>query len=307
VGTGLALPWSEPLPFAEASTRTRLGAFARQQHGQTPQAAVRQLESLIGKKLAVTRHYQDWHSQLPGTFIDWSARGGRKPYVAWHSTPISWRRIASGGEDSKIRAQARSIRQAGYPMYFTFHHEPENDTALGSPADFVRAFTHVRKVFDSNGATNLTWVVVLMASTFEGGHGGPGPWLPADSTYEMLGVDGYNRFPCLPNRDAHPWISFERLFGSAHAQAVTRGKRLFVGEWATVEQTSCGYKAGDPLAKSVWIAGARATMKAWGDVGACVYTHAQADFMGFRERFWVDTSKPSLNAFRHLAADASFS
>jgi hypothetical protein len=261
---------------------------------------------MVGRKLAITRHYREWKDVLPGSFAGWSAARGRVPYVSWHTRPVSWEAVASGNKDAWIRTQAESIKAAGYPMYFCFHHEPENEPSLGDAAAFAAAAAHVRHVFDRVGVTNLTWVITLMASTYAGGNGGPEPWLPHDADYDLLGVDGYNRFPCLLRRSKHPWRSFAELFRPARRFAVARGKRLFVGEYGCVEQDACGYTSGDPRAKGRWFHDARSTLKSWPEVEAVVYSHTEAEHQGFTEAFWVDTSAHSLEAFKTMGGDPYF-
>jgi len=284
----------------------RWGAFASPRSGQDGQTAVRALETLIGRKLAITRHYLEWNAALPGSFIDWSATHGRVPYVSWHTRPLTWKTVASGRQDVWIKKQAESIKAAGYPMYFCFHHEPENEPSLGGAADFAAAANHVRDVFDRVGVANLTWVITLMASTYAGGSGGPEPWLPNHTNYDLLGVDGYNRFPCLLKRDRHPWRSFAELFGPARSFALAKDKRLFVGEYGCVEQNACGYPSGHPRAKKRWFLDAGSTLESWPEVKAVVYSHTQAYHQGFAEAFWVDTSKYSLDAFKTVGGDPYF-
>src|SRR6266446_5410012 len=80
-------------------------------------------------------------------------------------------------------------------------HEPEDDLICGSPAEFRAAYAHIRRIFEANGVS-VRWVAALMASTYDGGNGGYRQWLPP--TYDLIGVDGYNRYPCVDDRSHHP-------------------------------------------------------------------------------------------------------
>jgi hypothetical protein len=104
-------------------------------------------------------------------------------------------------------------------------------------------------------------MVTLMASTYGGGHDGPRAWLP--SQYRLLGVDGYNRFPCIGSRAKHPWKPFWEIFAPARQLAATLRKGLFIGEVGCVEQDDCGFHLGNPLAKANWLRGMGTTLENW--------------------------------------------
>ena len=211
--------------------------------------------------------------------------------------------IASGQQDAYIHEVGQRLAGFGYPIFFAFHHEPENDPSNGSPAEFAAAFARVRSVMRDAGAINLTWVCTLMASTYRGGHGGATVWLPGPDGYDLVGVDGYNRWPIISEP---AWRSFAELFTNARQTAVTLSKPLFVGEFGCVEQTE-SYATGDPLAKANWFQGAADTVKAWGDVSALCYSHAEATFNGHLMPYWIDSTEPSLASFRDFGQLQYFS
>ena len=93
----------------------------------------------IGRPLAITRHYFTWNISLTGKTIQRTVVAGHIPYIAWHATTkgnvaLPWASITSGSQDAWIVAQADALRNAGFPVYLTFHHEPEDDLANGTPA-----------------------------------------------------------------------------------------------------------------------------------------------------------------------------
>ena len=150
---------------------------------------------------------------------------------------------------------------------------------------------------DSAGATNLMWVCTLMGGTYRGRHGGADAWLPAPSAYTFVGSDGYNRFPIIP----HPnWMPFSDVFISAQQKATSLGKKLFIGEFGTIEQTAGGYP-GDPQAKAKWFQDAASTIMSWGNVEAANYSHTLALFSGSQMPYWIDTTPQSLASFKSMA------
>jgi hypothetical protein len=284
------------------------GAYVRPRGSETPQSAVANLETKIGRRLGITRHYLNWQDELPGGYAEWSVSQGYAQYISWHAlgqdgVGVSWKSIAEGNHDGWIRDQARRMRDWGRKAYFTFHHEPENDPN-GNASEFRAAWKRVRNIFDNAGVANLRWVVTLTASTYDGGHGGAQAWLPSE--YDMLGVDGYNRFPCLPMKQVHPWRSFWGIFKSAHTISLKLGKPMVVGEYASVEQNACNNADGDPTAKATWLANAGETLQNWTNVKVAMYSHTLADFEGYPEAFWVDSSSASLAAFAAVGKQSHF-
>jgi hypothetical protein len=192
-------------------------------------------------------------------------------------------------------------------MYICFHHEPEDDTTgnpasqthnhvgCGAPADFQKAYDHVRDIFSK--ATNLVWLVTLLAPTFLGNNGGTKAWIPRH--LDMVGADGYNRYPCSGSR----YKSFTDKFAPARAYAKKRGKPLAIPEWGCVEQNACKHR-GDALGKAKWIADAVSVMKTWPDLKWVCYSHeVDVGPLNFR----VDTSSYSRSAFITAGHDPHFS
>jgi hypothetical protein len=288
---------------AARSAHCRWGVMATPRAGQSWKQAVVNLERKVHRSYSIIRRYHVWDEPLPTRFESWYARHGRTPYVGWHAfdssgDPIPWSSIAAGDHDAWIHSQARSIKRWRRPMYLSFHHEPENDTAAcGDAADFVAAWNHVHHVFASEHVPNVTWVATLMASTYAGSDGGAGAWLPG--RYGLLGVDGYNRGPCAGSDD---WRTFEEIFADARRFARRHGRGLFIGEFGSVEQDSCSNGAGDPDAKARWFNHARSTIRAWPEIRAACYSHTAAS----GNAYWIDTSPQSLKAYRKVGLDPYF-
>jgi len=329
-GTGavLASNWlTATAPFAEARRRHNhdaraqrttqwsntsagclIGGHALPRAGESTQrASTLSLEGELGWTLGVFRRYSYWDGPPPDRTHQWAADGGRIPYISWHAytrnhTPTRWADIAAGQQDAYIYEVGQRLATFGHPIYFSFHHEPENDPTNGSPAEFAAAFERVRSVMDAAGATNLTWVCTLMGTTYRGTHGGADAWLPAPNSYHLVGSDGYNRWPIISKP---AWRSFAELFTAAHQKSVELNKGLFVGEFGCVEQTE-GYSAGDPMAKADWFQGAADTVRAWGNVEAMCYSHAEATFQGHVMPYWIDSSASSLASFSDVGRSNDF-
>ena len=161
--------------------------------GSSQESAMRALEHQVGRKFDTTHYRMPWDSDLVNKFTQWSAHTGHTPILSWFARTkgglVSWRGIAQGQHDAWITKQARSLRASGWHGYFCFHKEPEDE---GNSTDWKAAYNRVHKIFHNVGVTKFRWVVALMASTY--GAGQAGQWLPRN--YDLLGVDGYNRYHC---------------------------------------------------------------------------------------------------------------
>jgi hypothetical protein len=280
--------------------RCSWGAHALQRAGEpTAKEAILDLEGQVGRQFEIFRRYAFWDSKIPDRIHQWAAESGRTPYISWHAynsdrTIIPWASIAAGEQDAIIRSTAQSLSGFGYPILFGFHHEPENDLRNGSADDYRQAWKRVRGIFDEIGASNLTWVAALMASTYAGGHGGSQVWLPEAGSYHLVGADGYNwwRLQSRPK-----WRTFAEIFAPARASSIALSKGLLIAEYGSLEQTYGGYP-GDPAAKGAWFNDAANTIKAWPEVKGAIYSHAS--------NWWVDSSTPSLDAFRSVGHDFYF-
>jgi hypothetical protein len=302
-GAGLAAATALP-PFpAGAAGLCDFGAGCEPRAGEENQReAVRHLERKIGRKLGIMRRYTFWDADVPdGTHI-WAAERGSTPYIAWHAytrsrRAIPWRSIAQGDHDDHLSKTATALRNMDRTVYFNFHHEPENDPRNGDAPQFVAAWNRVRQVFDDAGADNLVWICTLMASTYNGGHGGAGRWLP--ERFDMFGVDGYNRWPC---DRGFPWRGFREIFAPSRKLARRWNKPLFIGEYGCTERTDCG-GSGSNTAKADWLRKAHDTVRGWPEVSGLVYSHGKSD-SGIP--YWADSSRASMRAFRSMANSSRY-
>src|SRR5438309_10336938 len=98
---GLATPASATLS-AEGSPsqpHVMLGAYPKARNGQTQQQAVTDLESSLGRSLALVREYDRWNSTFPTAYDLWLRDSGHVPMLSVGSrladgTPVTFRSVA---------------------------------------------------------------------------------------------------------------------------------------------------------------------------------------------------------------------
>ena len=285
-GAVAGLSWWELAGVAPAKPPQRIRWGALSLAGSHQESAIAHLERQVGRKFNTTHYRMPWTSDLVNNFTKWSAHSGHTQILSWFARtkggPVSWRAIADGHYDGWITHQARSLRGSGWHGYMCFHKEPEDE---GNSTDWKAAYNRVHRIFHNVGVRRFKWVVALMASTY--GSGQASQWMPRH--YDMLGVDGYNRYHCRGT----PWRPFSQIFAPARGYAKAHKKRLYIIEAGCVE-AEAGRKAD-------WFKGARETMKRWPEVVGFSYNNENTDCS-----YYVDSSASSLAAFSAMGHDRGF-
>lgn len=256
------------------------------------------LSDAVGRRPDLVMWYAAWSDRaaFPATQASDVVARGATPVITWEpwnpangvdQPTYALAKIAGGAHDSYISSWAKQIKTWGKPVVLRWGHEmngswyPWSAQANGNtPADYVRAFRHVRGIFDKAGATNVAWSwspnvsypgSVPLSQVFPG------------STYvDRVALDGYNWSTLL---EGTVWTSFWDTFAPSIAEVTAlTGKPIFIGETASTEV------GGD---KAAWVRGLFATMKAHPEIRG--FTWFQHD----KETDWrIDSSASSLDAFR---------
>jgi hypothetical protein len=77
---------------------------------------------------------------------------------------VRWSAVAAGDFDATLTSAAKGLAALHKPFFITFDHEADGKAKLkarGTPAQFVAAWRHVRKVFRDAGATQAIWTWVV--------------------------------------------------------------------------------------------------------------------------------------------------
>jgi plastocyanin len=269
------------------------------EYGANRQVAQTAFEAQVGRMDTFERVYYNWDEGWPSAWDYWSRDQGRQLMISWNTrrrdgTFPRWKDIARGQYNADIDRVAAALKDFGAPIYFVFHHEPDNDPDIGTPEEFVAAYQYIHDRFISDGVTNVAYVLTLMAYTFR--VGAADQWYPGDDYVDYLAADGYNWYGCEGRDD--PWREFDWIFQDFHDFGQAHHKPMLVGEYASGE---------DPLIpgrKALWLANASITLKTWPDVkGVAYYNNGMADPNCDR---WVDSSTTALAAFIAMGADPYF-
>ena len=158
----------------------------------------------------------------------------------------SLKAIANGTYDASLQAWAQAAKQWGHPFFLVLDEEMNGTWYPYSPgvngntaADFVAAWRHMHDVFDSVGATNVTWV--WCPNVDVNGNYPMNQLYPGDAYVDWTGLIGYNWGPA-----GDIWYSAYDLFSRSYANIVqlAPSKPIFIAEIGSVE---------DGGSKAAWI------------------------------------------------------
>ncbi|MFY1633782.1 glycoside hydrolase family 26 protein [Solwaraspora sp. WMMB335] len=238
-------------------------------------AAVAEVEAQVGRRFDIVHRYHDFsnagsNGAFPDEFERAQMRGGRLMFFAWESrvfsngTTLSWRDVYSGRYDDVIDDVAGRIKATGVPVFIGFDHEPEDEPAKGSDADFVRAWQHVHHRFAKAGADNAVWVWVMMG--WSGHYDRYAGLYPGDAYVDWVGYDPYNFYACNGGKtwkDPHTTVGGFYRWLDEHG--IGAGKPRMLAEFGT------NFDTEDPAAKRRWFEQFPAAVKAHPKVKAVVY------------------------------------
>jgi hypothetical protein len=226
-------PW-KPTPPPEFPAKGKVFVGITTREGPYDLEALDRFSAAVGHRPQVLLFSQGWaRDRFDRAVFDRVARRGMLPMMGWEPWDYTaestidqlrgWQpgyrldRIIRGDFDAYIRSYARGIRGLGYPVAIRFAHEmngywyPWAEQANGNrPGDYVKAWRHVRRIFDNAGADNAIWVwspnVRYTNST-------PLPGLyPGDRYVDWVGLVGYYGTVGLEQ-----YMTFDRIFGASLA------------------------------------------------------------------------------------------
>ena len=285
-------------------------------------AAVSAWRAQVGQLPAVWSIYQSWTgwnrfsvgdarraSQINGRLmVTWEPWSGGIRDPNW-----SCRMVANGAYDPYIRQYARDVRSSGVPILIRLAHEMNGDwypwgTAYttqsarhngNSPADYVKMWQHIVRIFRVEGATNAGWVwapnIVYQTpvNSLERQQADFEDLYPGDDWVDWIGLSVYN------DGARRPWRSFAQLFdGSYRMITALSDKPMMIAELGVTEQ---GAPRGQ--SKAQWIATAflQDIPNRYPRVRLVNYFFRDKSDMG-ESNFRFDSSPAALSAFRSVVA-----
>jgi hypothetical protein len=238
-------------------------------------AAVTDIEAQIGRKFDIVHRYHDFsnagsNGAFPDDYEKAQMAQGRLMFFAWESRifssgkTLTWSDVYSGRYDSTIDGVAGRIRATGTPVFMGFDHEPEDEPAKGSDADFVKAWRYVYDRFAKAGADNAVWVWTMMG--WSGHYGRYAGLYPGDRYVDWVAYDPYNFYACNGSRSwKSPAVTVGSFYRWLDENRIGAGKPRMLAEFGT------NFDPADPFAKQRWFEEFPAAVKAHPKIKAVVY------------------------------------
>jgi beta-mannanase len=285
---------------------------------------IKRFRELTGRHPAIVSDYFDFSHGFPLGFLGAIERQGCLPLVTWD--PKIWegnRRaglpdevdltdIIAGKWDGYIRSWARDARSFGGPLFIRWAHEMNGDwypysgafygggstdrfdpSRFDGPEVYALAYLRVHGIFQTEGATNVSWVFSPNVLSFpDESWNEPRRYIEyiGPENVDWIGFDGYNW------GDHHPgeprWRTPEELFAPITSRFLSYGLPMMIAETASAEA------GGD---KAEWVGNLYRSAQSLGLRGV-VYT----DFDDKGAALVIESSGASTQAFREALSNPYF-
>lgn len=186
-------------------------------------AAVRSFQRAIGGKINLVHVYHPWDQDFPSPADRTFVHNGKVLLLTWGGTPDT-EKIIAGAYDQLILARARAIKQLHRPILMEFRHEmdrPNLQWAVHGPADYIKAWDHIRALFTQAGATNVSWVWCPTGYGFQVGRAQA--FYPGSNEVDWVCADVYT---------VQPHQSLQQAAAPFLRWAAHTGKPVIIGEFA---------------------------------------------------------------------------
>jgi beta-mannanase len=222
----------------------------------------------------------------------------------------TWADVAAGKLDARIDAFAARVK-ATFPekFFLVLNHEPEDDVipTAGSgrtAKDFAASYRHVTLRLRAKGVTNAISVVAYMGNEKWMAKSWWKDLYPGDDVVDWVGLDSYvssekdyyhsGMFADLLDRRAANGTGFYDWAVTQHP-----AKPVMVAEWGAY------HRVGKVVSKAAQFNSVIPELAKRPAIKAIVYFDTRDDATGDRD-ISIDSSAPSLAAFRKLAANPQF-
>jgi Glycosyl hydrolase family 26 len=225
-----------PAPAVHAKLPPRqssyLGVFESATPSSYPRIAA--FGRLAGRLPNLAGYYSGWAEPFDTRFANALHAHGITPFVQIDPSHASVDAMADGTYDEYLRQYADSVRAFGHAVVIGFGHEmnaPGSSWGSGhvKPSDFIAAWRHLVRLFDQQGADNVTWIWTVAAD-------GPDPgsvkeWWPGSAYVDWVGLDGFYY---------RPTDTFSTVFGPMMRSI----KRFAPSKPMLLSETAVGPRAG---------------------------------------------------------------
>jgi hypothetical protein len=273
-------PGVAPVPPSQGAY---FGARVEQRQGTA------RFEKGLGREMDIVSAYRSWDQPFPGQ-SDLAALGAdRFLMLSWDGGDI--RAILSGSQDTVIRQRARAVKAIGKPLFLRWRREMDRREIrkeIGSPADYVAAWKHIREIFRQEKADNAAWIWCPSAKGFVSSSAAA--YYPGDDQVDWLCADVYPEPP-------GEYVELAQLVTPFLDWARVRPKPIMIGQF--------GVPRAYGSRRAEWLRKAAQTLQD-PRIKAVVYDNDDVVAQGVRTRYSLDGDQPAMSAMRELATTPHF-
>ncbi len=248
-------------------------------------AAVDRLQQDIGRRLAIVHVFHLWPDPFPSSSDLAFLRQGSTLLLSWSGTDTL--AIISGRYDHMIRQRALAIKAIGKPIFLEWRWEMDRSglqAEIHSPADYIKAWDHIRSIFAQEHVTNVAWVWCPTALGFATGQAAA--YYPGNNEVDWICADAYPGYG--------PYRSFADVVRPFLSWASKHPKPVMIGEFGV--PTTYGAQQ-----RAQWLLDAARTVQGDQQIKALLYFDANA-----KRAYALNAGSPALEAFRRIAHFAYF-
>jgi hypothetical protein len=287
-----AIPASRHAPAIPAHG-AYFGAWVRQgafnQGNQI--AALDNLQGDVGRRLDIVHDYLTWQAKFPTPSEMVAIRQGSTLLLSWTGTSST--SVSSGRDDSVIRHLARQIKAIRKPIFIEWRWEmdrPNLRAIVGTPAEFIAAWKHVRAIFAQQHVRNVAWTWCPTARGFQPG-GDAAAYYPGNHQVDWICTDAYP----APG----PYDSFADSAAPFLRWAAHHRKPVMIGEFGVPVRYP-------PQQRAQWLRAAAQTVRDDPQIKALVYFDSNPDNLNAANGMFINAGTPPMQAFRQIADSPYF-
>lgn len=252
-------------------------------------SAVTDFERLIGRPLDIVNTYRRFTDAFFTRSDERFIANGATLMLSW--TGGDSRGVLRGDYDQLLRTRAQIVAAMGQPMLLRYRWEmdrPKLRSVVGSAADFIAAWRHVREIFRQEGASNAAWVWCPTAEGFAQGYAAD--FYPGDREVDWVCVDVYAGSRLAP---------LDELMAPFLRWAAGRPLPIMIGEFGVARAYPAEARAG-------WLRDALKIIKANPQIKAACYFESNPAEHQPGQQFLLSEDEAALAAFTALAHDPYF-
>lgn len=251
--------------------------------------AVSGLESWLERPLDIVNTYRRFTEPFPTASDFTLATAGSTLMVSWATGDN--RAISAGMLDPQLVAWAKRFASFHHPILLRMRWEmdrPNLAAQMGSGADYVAAWKHVRAIFAAQHVKNVSWVWCPTIGGFA--NGTAAAFYPGDSMVDWTCVDVYSSTRLQP---------LSQLLQPFLAWAAGHPKPIVIGEFGVAG-------AYDDSARAAWLTAAATEFRENPQIKAVCYFDSDPDGASPTLSFSLPPGSPELATFASMARTRYF-